>query len=401
MDWIYSPTSLFVIGLLAADVTLGILLVGVARAKTRLGDWPGADRWYRIRLVVPLPATQLLFDRLHGQRPMLQHERLMTMALFGRARAAARYGGELARSTRTPSWLRVLGEAAAADELAERGELDAALALLDGLLERVPREQGGLLATLHLSRFFHAVSAGRFEEARLGAELVDRLLPNLGFGWPALRLVWLRGRDEASEALRLVRPILEGAAGLPELSDDELREAVGAAAVGPLHAAAAAHEAGWDELAARLLRDLRELPTLPPLRAPMASALEAAVAARRGERDAAASAIARADEEVRRLDSPPEVRSAVGCFVAEADRLLGRADEAVSRLKSLTPSARSPLSRWRLGRALGEAFEAAGRTGEAARAYAEALSTGVVTRLRPGLERRLAELRALESSEIH
>ena len=35
MDWLYGPTALLVVGLLAADVAAGLLLLGLARAKAR------------------------------------------------------------------------------------------------------------------------------------------------------------------------------------------------------------------------------------------------------------------------------------------------------------------------------------------------------------------------------
>lgn len=392
MDWLYGPTALLLVGLLAADVAAGLLLLGLARAKARLGDWPGADRWYRLRLGAPLPATQLLLDRLHGQRAFLQHERLATMRLFGRYEDAARYGGLLAGAAATPAWLRLLAEAQAAESLAETGHLDSALGRLGALLDEVPEEVAPLRGSLHATSVPLLLAAGRFDEAERSVEEVERLVPGAGAGWPVHRLALLLARDEERAALRLVRPLLEGTVQLPEPSEVEVRQSHGAAAVGPLLVVRAAHEAGWDELAARLLGDIRSLSAVPPLHAPLLSALEAASAARRGERAAAEAALRQAELDLARVGPPVGTRLETERLLVETERSLGHAEAAANRAAALVDAARTPLARWRAGRALGEALEVAGRPREAAEAYRAALGTGLETRLEAELERRVAEL---------
>jgi tetratricopeptide (TPR) repeat protein len=400
VDWLYSPTALLVVGLLAADVAAGLLLLGLARAKARLGDWPGADRWYRLRLAAPLPATQVLLDRLHGQRAFLQHERLATMRLFGRFEDAARYGGRLAGTPATPAWLRLLAEAQAAESLAETGHLDSALGRLGALLDEVPEEVAPLRGSLHATSVPLLLAAGRFDEAERSVEEVERLVPGAGAGWPVHRLAMLLARDEERAALRLVRPLLEGTVPLPEPSEAEVRQSHGAAAVGPLLVARAAHEAGWAELASRLLEDLRGLAALPPLHAPLLSALEAAAAACRGESAAAEAALRRAELELARVGPPAGTRLETERLLVEAELRLGRTEAAVARAAGLVDESRTPLGRWRAGRALGEALEAAGRSQEAAEAYRAALGTGLETRMEAELERRVAELEGLGDSGL-
>jgi tetratricopeptide (TPR) repeat protein len=390
LDWIYSPAFLALMGWLVADIAAGLALLGLARAYGRLGRADAADRAYRARLRVPLPVTRLM-DALHGQSAFVQHERLLTMRLFGRFEEAAREAEALLARRRTPSWLRAAAATHVAEALAERGHLDVALGRLDVVLDGLPPELAGLRALVQATRLGLLTADARWEEAELALADAERSLP-AGGGWPARRLALLLARDEDARALQLVRPLLEGQVALPEPSEAELRQTHGAAAMGPVHAARAAHEAGWLELRDRLVDRLRAVPLLPPLAAPVVSALQAASAAAAADATAAGRAIARAEAELDLVGHASGAEIEAGLLLVQAESRLLRHEAAVTRAAVLLSGAVTRLGRWRAARCLGEALEAAGRPVEAANAYRVALGTGVETRFGPELRRRLERL---------
>jgi len=380
-------------GALVADVMAGFVLLGLARAQARLGRWVPADRWYRVRLAAPLPATRLLFDAWHSQRAFVQYERLRTMVGFGRYDEATRYGEQLANAASSPPWLKVLGSAAAAERLGQVGHVGPALSRLDALGADLA-ETDGLRGVLLSLRFPLLLASGRWAEVESLLPLLERIQAAEGATWPVHRMVHAVARDRDREALGLARPLLEPGVGTDGAIPQGATGLHDSTSQGELLAAGAANEIGWTELRDSLVKSLRSSPRLSPFSAPVVTGLEAVAAAERSDEAALDAAIARAARELAIIDGASGPLMATERLLVSAQSRAGRHEAAQARAAALLDGAVSPLGRWRAGRALGEAAEAAGSVAEAIEGYRAALASGIETRLGPEIEGRVARLQS-------